>query len=236
MKLKSCPNTRTGARRWHDIFWKEVSTRTNQQRQSEQQPEKALPRLLVLLLACFPSSVVWLFSSCLVYSVSLCSAGSGAAAAEGCSMRTVRSVPLLDTWDADFKPLQVQTHTQTTAPPPRVARTNTKTKAYLYHLLSRSFSLRWSFKARGVSVVRPLLFSFRRMSSSLNLSSFSVSVFSPTSLPVCPRFPFSFCTNIFYGNFFFFTITFIFFWSVNSPQILTLKNKIHLNLIDFYLH
>lgn len=172
-------------------FWKKSFHKDKPTKAIRTQLEKALPRLRVPLLACFPPTVLWLFSFRLVSSASLRSAGSCAAAAEGCSMRTVHSVPLLDAWEAASSRCKFK-HTDRQRCPPRVARTNTKTKAYLYHLLSRSYSLWWSFKARGVSVVQPLLLSFRCMSSSVNLSSFSVPAFSLTSLPVCPRFLFSF--------------------------------------------
>lgn len=235
MKLKSCLNTCTGAQRWHDIFWKKKKFPRGQTNKGDQNTTgegssttSSSSFGLFSILRC----LTLFFLSCV-----LCvSALRGKLRRGGRRMQHEDGSVCPAAWHlgGSFKPLQVQTHRQTTVPPPRVARTNTKTKAYLYRLLARSFSLWWSFKARGVSVVRPLLFSLRCMSSSVNLSSFSVSVFSLTSLPVCPCFPFSFCVNIFYGNFLLF-YNFHFLWSVNSPQILTLKNKIHLNFIDFYL-
>lgn len=165
------------------------------------QLEKALPRLLVLLLACFPSSVVWLFSFCLVHCVSLHSAGSCAAAAEGCSMRTVHSVPLLDTWEAASScKLQVQTHRQTTVPPPSREDKHKDKGIPLPPPVSLLLSPVEFQGHRGpcgptASIIIPLhvfvcqLILFQCFSVQSNI------------FPVCPCFLFSFCIHIFYGNF-----------------------------------
>lgn len=154
-------------------FWKKSFHKDKSTKAMRTQLEKALPRLRVLLLACFPSSVLWLFSFCLVYSVSLRSAGSCAAAADGCSMRTVHSVPLLDTWEAASSRCKFKHTDRQRCPPESRGQTQRQRHTFTTSCLAPSLS-------GGVSRPEGSLWSSRfyyHSAACLHLSTYPLSVF-----------------------------------------------------------
>lgn len=190
MKLKSCLNTRNRGPTvaWHFLKKKFPQGRTNKGDQNttgEGSPATSSSSSgLFSILRCLTRS----FLSCVLSPL------RGKPRRRGRRMQHEDGSLCPTAWHlgGSFEPLRVQTHRQTTVHLPK-SRGQTQRQRHTFTTSCFAFSL-----SGGVSRPEGSLWSGRFCSSCLRLSTSSLSAFSLTSLTVFPRFPFSFCINIFF--------------------------------------